>query len=357
MNVKRTLALFLTAALLMLFLAACKAKTEETDPTLPSAEPSTAATESDPTEPPPTEPEGEYNPLTGLYDLEEGSPTRPIAFMIGNNSASRPQYGVDQADIFVETETEGGITRIMAVFASIDKVPDQIGPIRSARTPFVNTADSLDAILVHCGASKAGFSAIDSTGIAEIDALYSSLFWRDPYLRDAKGYEYSLMTSREMLYNAVMGGSYNTFSSVDSPFSFALQQSNAPDAANIQLRLSGAEAVSFTYDVENNCYYKQLGLLDGAEIHTMADGARITVQNVIVIYAEQYWENNVTINYNLNGGSARLFTGGTVRSIAYTREADRLSFLEEDGSAAVLNPGKTYILIASNSYSESLLYY
>lgn len=53
--------------------------------------------------------------------------------MIGNNDKSRPQHGLDQADLYVEAETEGGITRIMAVFANAARVPSQLGPVRSAR--------------------------------------------------------------------------------------------------------------------------------------------------------------------------------------------------------------------------------
>lgn len=58
-----------------------------------------------------------------------------MAVMIGNNDKSRPQYGLDQADMYVEAETEGGITRIMAVFANAARVPAQLGPVRSAGRP------------------------------------------------------------------------------------------------------------------------------------------------------------------------------------------------------------------------------
>ena len=47
------------------------------------------------------------NPLTGKSDLTKGG-TRPVGVMIGNNSTSRPQHGIDKADLYVEAETEGG---------------------------------------------------------------------------------------------------------------------------------------------------------------------------------------------------------------------------------------------------------
>ena len=81
---------------------------------------------------------------------------RPVAIMIGNNDRSRPQINIDKADMYMEAETEGGITRIMAVFAGNSRVPNTIGPIRSARTPFIKSAESLDSIYVHAGGSKTG---------------------------------------------------------------------------------------------------------------------------------------------------------------------------------------------------------
>ena len=85
------------------------------------------------------------NPLTGENDLTQGG-TRPVGIMIGNNTTSRPQNGIDKADMYVEIETEGGITRILAVFANAERVPAQLGPIRSARSPFVSIARAMDIV-------------------------------------------------------------------------------------------------------------------------------------------------------------------------------------------------------------------
>ena len=107
----------------------------------------TVGTTAPPTTSPPTQPKGDFNIFTGEDSLAAGADTRPVAVMIGNNDKSRPQYGLDQADMYVEAETEGGITRIMAVFANAARVPAQLGPVRSARSPFALLAQSLDGIL------------------------------------------------------------------------------------------------------------------------------------------------------------------------------------------------------------------
>ena len=58
------------------------------------------------------------NPLTGVSDLPEDKiEARPIAITINNlNVAQAVQTGIAKADIVYETEVEGGITRMLAVY-------------------------------------------------------------------------------------------------------------------------------------------------------------------------------------------------------------------------------------------------
>jgi len=69
------------------------------------------------------EPEGPKCPLTGLpYDGEY----KPVAMMIENSPAARPQSGVINADLVYEAHAEGGITRFLAIFLS--ESPEVVGP-------------------------------------------------------------------------------------------------------------------------------------------------------------------------------------------------------------------------------------
>ena len=93
------------------------------------------------------------NPLTGIenIEVEEVTYRRPVAVMINNISvAQKLQTGLTQADIVYETEVEGGITRLMAVFQDITKV-EQFGTVRSARYPYVDLAMGHNAVYVHHG--------------------------------------------------------------------------------------------------------------------------------------------------------------------------------------------------------------
>ncbi|MGA2530688.1 MAG: DUF3048 domain-containing protein [Acidimicrobiales bacterium] len=71
-------------------------------------------------------------PLTGVPAPSGKVPQRPaLAVKVGNDPNSRPQSGLDDADIVYEEMAEGGITRYMAVF-QCQSAP-LIGPIRSVR--------------------------------------------------------------------------------------------------------------------------------------------------------------------------------------------------------------------------------
>ncbi|WP_280888755.1 DUF3048 domain-containing protein [Streptomyces sp. LBL] len=54
-----------------------------------------------------------------------------LAVKIDNAPAARPQTGLNAADIVYAEQVEGGLSRLMAVYAT--KLPKAVGPVRSAR--------------------------------------------------------------------------------------------------------------------------------------------------------------------------------------------------------------------------------
>ncbi len=73
-----------------------------------------------------------FCPLTRRPAPGGKAPQRPaLAVKIGNDPSSRPQSGLNKADIVYEEMAEGGITRYMAVF-QCQNAP-LIGPVRSVR--------------------------------------------------------------------------------------------------------------------------------------------------------------------------------------------------------------------------------
>lgn len=94
-------------------------------------------------------PKTEICPLNGkLYTKEEKdiwATRRPLMVMIENHQDSRPQSGLQTADIVYEAVAEGGITRFMGIFycgqvAGSEASKYDVGPVRSARTYFLDIA-------------------------------------------------------------------------------------------------------------------------------------------------------------------------------------------------------------------------
>jgi hypothetical protein len=90
-------------------------------------------------------------PLTGVPAPGGKVPQRPaLGVKIGNDPASRPQSGLDDADIVYEEMAEGGITRYLAVF-QCQSAP-VIGPVRSVRWDDWNVLQQYGhAILAYSG--------------------------------------------------------------------------------------------------------------------------------------------------------------------------------------------------------------
>ncbi len=95
--------------------------------------------------------EAGFSPLTGLPS--DRSATGAIVVKIDNAPRARPQAGLDLADVVIEQEVEGGITRFAAVFQS--SAPERIGPVRSARSTDISFLSALGQPgLVYSGANE-----------------------------------------------------------------------------------------------------------------------------------------------------------------------------------------------------------
>ncbi|MFJ3806715.1 DUF3048 domain-containing protein [Streptomyces sp. NPDC090073] len=55
----------------------------------------------------------------------------PLAVKIDNVAGARPQTGLDAADVVYTEQVEGGLSRLLAVYAT--RFPESVGPVRSAR--------------------------------------------------------------------------------------------------------------------------------------------------------------------------------------------------------------------------------
>ena len=102
--------------------------------------------------------------------------------MIDNYPDARPQSGLHDADIVYEVEAEGGITRYLALYLS--DAAAEVGPVRSARTYFVDLARPYDPLFAHAGQNDDTIDflrELRNSGFADMDQIQRTpdAFWRD----------------------------------------------------------------------------------------------------------------------------------------------------------------------------------
>lgn len=133
-------------------------------------------------------------------DLPDGQ--RPVAIMINNVQAALPQTGIGSADVIYEMETEGGITRMMAVYSDYTKVRWS-GRCARRGTSSSSLVLPLNAIFVHIGGSTYANEMLNYYQYQDIDGLYLGLtafvFDEDRYQNQGKAQEHCWYTSAELI--------------------------------------------------------------------------------------------------------------------------------------------------------------
>ena len=299
------------------------------------------------------------NPLTGKNDLTTAS-NRPVAVMVTNEPGIiGNQYGIDKADFYMETEAEGAVPRIMAVFASADRVPDKLGPIRSARTPFIATANALGAVYVYSGATTYVKEVLKkTTSLDKITNTDKTTLWRDPYLTQHANVSWNnLITGGAQLKAKMASSGYSDKAVKRAPFTFG-EKSGSITANTGQLKSTASTNVTFLYDAATGLYGKNNGKASSCKPQKALGGDQIKVSNVLILHAEKFVENKnakyTWYNFRTGKGTGYLVSNGTARPITYNRTESSLAIYEEDGSSAVFAEGKTYMFLTDKTLADDL---
>ncbi len=361
----KTLSKLSAAALCaVLLLSGCTAVTPGGMLSSTLSDPLTAASqaESTPAEDSQSEPQsqGSHNPLTGENTLAASAVgKRPVAIMVSNIKKSLPQYGISRADICYEVLAEGGITRIMALFADAGNIPT-VGPVRSVRDYYVDLAAPYDALFVHFGGSPKGYDVIENRGIDDIDGItQENAFMQDTALAAQKGREHSFFVTASTLQKGISQKGYSTSGQAEDAFQFAPSADGATkgdlDAKTITVPYSGYCTASFSYDASSGKYLKsQFGQahMDGG------NGQQVAVKNVIVIETACTpiaGDDSGRIQVNLSYGSGYYAAGGKAAKISWKKGSyqNPLVLTGPDGSEISVAPGNTWVCVVNEGNDVS----
>ncbi len=338
------ISLILALVLIVATLGAC-GKKEEPETTAPTTtEPPTTAS--------PYE-KGVYNPLTGDLDYDKKlMGNRPVMISVENHPDARPQWGISTADIVWEMVVEGGITRMLLMYADASRIPEQVGPVRSARHYFVELVEGFDAIFVHIGGSPQAYNALNKQGTDDID----NIFYRD-HTRNTATEHRAYITGEQINSHIEKTGTRTEIEAeYKNPFSFNYEPVKLPDgkATKCTVPFSTYFTYQLTYNKKLNVYESSLG-----DKPFMDDnGTQQSFTNIIMCYVDVSGipgDSKGRKTFDLDSGEGVYISNGTYQNITWEKGdyTDMMKFYVDDSTEISLNAGRTYIALVPTDMQSS----
>ena len=321
-------------------------------------------------------------PLTGLFSTGQKD-ARPIAVMVENSPAARPQSGLGDADVVYEILAEGDITRFAAFYHS--RSPVKVGPVRSIRPYYVDVAAAMDAVLVHAGWSQEAMNRVDAGGVDHFDEVYGDrvYYWRSPdrkqphnlytsiegirrgmdkkQLRSAWTPVQPVFEAGEARREERMSETGGRAAGVDGKAGGGKASADASVAAAaggggeaVRLPYSAGYTVSYKYDASSGQYMRRMNGLPHAGAET---GQQLAAANVLVCRSSHKVTDSAgRRRVDVQGpGSGYVLSGGKVQAAVWQLRDGLVRAYAADGQQEIpLAPGVTWIQFVPEAMAVQL---
>ncbi|MGM8216016.1 DUF3048 domain-containing protein [Bacillaceae bacterium W0354] len=330
--------------LFVVFLVACKEekeevlKPEENDEDVEQNEPEEKEEEEEKI----VEPEFTY-PFTGL-EADGEVTNRALAVMVNNHSAARPQTGLVDADMVYEFLAEGAITRFLAIYQS--KIPEVVGPVRSARSYYIETAKAHEALYIYHGAAQ---FIEDDLRQGWVDNLNGSYYDDDRFLFKRESFRVMPHNSYVILENAYEVAKRNNIETevYHQPWEFMSQQELADsnfqgdDINEVTVHYYDNLVVSYRYNQDTGLFTRYINGEVTADLNT---DVPVELANILIYETEHRVIDDALRRFIdiESGGDGYLIQKGKIQKIEW-KNIDGLMKPFINGEVAKLVPGKTWI--------------
>lgn len=295
------------------------------------------------------------NPLTGEKNItdEEVSTNRPVAVMINNINVAQPvQTGLTKADIVYETEVEGGITRLMAVYQDIANVK-KLGTVRSARYAYIDLAMGHTAIYVHHGQDPT-FAAPHLKDTQSFSLDTNNAGFR---VKNGLSSEHTLYAYGDKLWNALKNKGFKTkltnpttwqaFADEETPVTFT-------SAANtIKVPFSKEYKSVFKYDATSGKYIRFFKDTERKDYNTNESEL---FKNIFVLRTTiTNYSDGKHRKIDLTSGEGYYCVNGTYIPIKWSKGAasNGFKFTNVDGTELQVNQGNSWVCIMGQEFAPS----
>ena len=302
-----------------------------------AASPTTTAT---PTPTPTPTPVEAINPLTGLPATLTGP---VVAVKIDDTAAARPSMGLEKADVIYIEEAEGGLSRMVAVFASAKPKVMAVRSIRSSDPELLGQYGRI--VIVASGGARNPLSVLDRSSLHSVINDRGQVGFARDHSRPAP---YNLVSDLAKVSAAVKGDGVRNVG-----FTWAARDPRlvgAKLATTVTTRV-GSTPVAFVWDAKLARYVRTI---DGRRLLTVS-GDPVAMPNVLVqvckITADR---SDIDVNGNVSMytksiGSDRVVLFRNGRRIEGTWSRPSLSapatFTDAAGRPLLFAPGGTFVAL------------
>jgi hypothetical protein len=264
--------------------------------------------------------------------LGSGVAPFPALAVIVDNVDAQPQTGLNFADVVFELINEGGTTRFIAVFNSMEANP--VGPIRSGR---LHDADLLfclnDPAIAYSGANDGVTAAFQAAGF-ELLGQDAPGFFRDDTLEEPHNL---FANTNELLPQLVSSGNAVPI------FEYVVSgESPAGTPVSFADLMVGDNPVRWDWDEAKGVFLRS----EGGSPHELTEG-QASADNVIVLVTEYGTNPDGGPNAaTLGSGTVVVYSDGLKQEGTWSRQNPEDPFtLVSNGAPIHLSPGRTWVEI------------
>lgn len=295
----------------------------------------------------------ETSKLDGLQYAPDIANRHALGVIIENHPESRPQFGLADAAVVYEAKAEGGITRFLAIYGP--KAPEKVGPVRSARTYYLDWCLEYDCFLAHVGGNIDALDLIPKIGIKDLDQFrygtskYGKTYYRVP--KKGVATEHTMYADPAKLYEIANTNSWPMTGGHPSVnFKREAATDERPTSQQIDITISSRQFnTAWTYDPATNTYARTMG---GAAHTDGATGEQIKSKVIII---QEAASQPIVTRINEQGlkmttvgtGKAKIFQDGKATEGTWKKasQKERTIFMDEQGNEIRYNPGQRWITV------------
>jgi hypothetical protein len=277
-------------------------------------------------------------PLTGAQAPDESVLGRPaLVVKIDNHPKSRPQWGLNQADIVFEENVEQ-LTRFAAVYHS--QGSDPVGPIRSGRLQDINLLASFNGPLFAWSGGNAQVSAAIRKSTM-VDLSHSSANEAGGFRRESSRVApHNLVAETSKLWTLAPADAIPPVPQFEYRADGETVPTDSKPAGAVKISMDGVD-IMWEWSPENLTFVRS----QDDKPHVDMQDVRINAPNVVVVSVVYTKSGSSPVAKSVGSGEVWVYTAGKLIQGSWERLDPFKPFVFKDTKGAVikLTPGRTWV--------------